>query len=89
MQGLQIDRRLRRCGATPKKVSRSLTELPFPLGNLIGMHFESLGQFGQGLIAANATLALNTAECVRRVRFAIVCSISSPCQGINGSRFST
>ena len=40
-------------------------------------------------IAANATLTLNTAECVRLGRVVIVCSISSPYQGINGSRFST
>ena len=40
-------------------------------------------------IAASATLALNTAECVHLVRVAIVCSLSSPCRGINGSRFST
>jgi hypothetical protein len=37
----------------------------------------------------SATLALNTAECVRLDLFAIVCSISSPRRAINGSRSST
>ena len=92
MHGLQIHRRLRRRGSSTKDLGRSLAEWPFPLGNLIWMHLKPLCQFGQRLvppIAANATLALNTAECVRLVLFVILCSLSLPCTGINGSRFST
>ena len=46
MQGLQINRRLRRRGSTAKEVGRSLAALPFPLRNLVGMHGQRLGQFG-------------------------------------------
>jgi len=42
---------------------------------LVGMEIELLRQFGQRflapLTAANATLALNTGECARRLRFVI------------------
>jgi hypothetical protein len=53
MHGLQINRRLRRSGSTAKYVGRSLTELPFPLRHLVGMHFKPLCQFGQRLVAAH------------------------------------
>jgi hypothetical protein len=35
-----------------------------------------LFQFGQHLVVGNATLALNTAECVRLVLLAVLCPIS-------------
>jgi len=53
MHGLQIHRRLRCRGSTAKDFGGSLAELPFPLGNLIGMHLKPLCQFGQRLVAAH------------------------------------
>ena len=53
MHGLQINRRLRRRGATAKDLGRSLAEWPFPLSNLMGMHLKPLRQFGQRLVAAH------------------------------------
>ena len=53
MHGLQINRRLRQRGFSAKDLGRSLAELPFPLGNLIGMHLKPLRQFGQRLVAAH------------------------------------
>ena len=76
-------------GSTAKDLGRSRAEFPFPPCNLIGMYVKPLCQFSQRFIAANATLDLNTAECVRLVLFAIFCSLSSPRRAINGSRFST
>jgi hypothetical protein len=69
MQRLQINRRLHLRGSTAKDLGRSRAELPFPLRNLIGMYVKPLCQFSQRFIAANATLDLNTAECVRLVLF--------------------
>ena len=53
MQGLQINRRLRRRGSPAKEVGGSLAELPLPLHNLVGMHVKPLGQFGQRLLATH------------------------------------
>ena len=51
-----------------------LRSLLAPLGDLVGVHVELLGEFGQGLVtrrAAKSTLALNCGQSLRRDRLMV------------------
>src|SRR5215218_10195671 len=55
MQRLHVHWRVRRSGLLGSKhVGRPVEELGLPLGDLVGMHIELLGQFGQGLLALHS-----------------------------------
>jgi hypothetical protein len=43
------------CLLSPEHAGGSVEELGFPLGDLVGMHIELLGQLGQGLLALHGS----------------------------------
>src|SRR5436305_14271963 len=82
MQRLHVHRWGRRGGRLgPEHVGGPVEELGLPLGDLVGMDIEVLGQLGQGLVAftaARATLALKAGEWFRRGRLLMVSPVWQP-----------
>jgi len=91
MQGLQINRRLRRSSSTANRSAAHSLSCRFRSVIWLGCTSNRWASSASVLsppLAANATWALNTAECARLALVAIVCSLSSPSRAINGSRSS-
>src|SRR5665213_4600067 len=93
VQYLQINGWLRPSASPTKYVGSPFAQLPFPLGNLVGMHFKPLRQFGHRLVTCYRRQRYFGFE-YRRVRPSrsfchFLLHIKSPQGPSKGSRFST